>query len=85
MKVEVTVTHEIDLDVETVARWFCGLSDEDQAQLFIDINRVAYEVMQENSETQWYYMCKHLSTCKCSNADTRDMLRYWAKNLKEPT
>lgn len=82
-KTTLTVTTEITLDVETAATWFCGLSDEQQADFFINVQRVADETMGGNPYLQWAYMMGHLRTCECSNEATRAMIREWAAHLDD--
>ena len=82
MRVQVQYTTEIELDVETAAKWFTGLSDEQQADFFIGVQRESLK-WDGRPETQWYYMSRHLAECGCSNAATRDMIRYWAETVGE--
>lgn len=80
-----TVTKEVDLDVRTAAMWFWGLSDEDQAQFLIEVEKISREDLRGSSaDTQWYYMCGHLKSCECSNDETREMVRSWGAYVTEP-
>ena len=80
--ISVTVTTEIPLDVETAAKWFWGLSDEDQAQFLIEVDRISRADVGYGASTQWSYMIGHLQTCECSNDDARQMVRDWASYLE---
>jgi hypothetical protein len=78
----VTLTTEIELDVSVAAKWFCGLDDEQQAQFLIEVEKVSRESMAGKAGVQWLYMMGHLIDCKCSNDQTRDMIREWASYLE---
>lgn len=79
----ITVTTEIELDTVTAAKWFWGLSDEDQAQFLIEIEKISRETTGGRAGMQWCYMMGHLQTCECSNQQTRDMVEEWASYLRE--
>lgn len=79
-RTSITITTEVDLDVQTAAKWFWGLSDEDQAQFLIEVERVSREDV-GNASSQWCYMIGHLKTCECSNEPARQMVRDWADFL----
>jgi hypothetical protein len=80
MKATVTRTFEIDITAKEAAEWFCGVSDEDQAQFLIEVERISRE-WHPNADGQWWYMCGHLQECGCSNEETREMVRTWAHYL----
>lgn len=81
-RTSITVTTEVELDVLTAAKWFWGLSDEDQAQFLIEVERVSRDDV-GNASSQWSYMIGHLKTCTCSNDQTREMVRDWAGYLTD--
>jgi hypothetical protein len=64
-------------------KWFWGLSDEDQAQFLIEIERISRADVGSSANTQWYYMIGHLKTCECSNENARQMVKDWAGFLKD--
>lgn len=78
-----TETTEIDLDVADAAKWFWGLTDEDQAQFLIEVDRVSRAEVGYGANSQWCYMIAHLKTCPCSNDDARQMVRDWAGFLED--
>ncbi len=72
----IKVTTEIDLDIDTAAKWFCGLDDDQMAKFLVKVatESLSYE---GNAENQWYYLGGHLRSCSCVTEATRDMLRKW--------
>lgn len=71
----VRVTTDIELDIETAAKWFCQLDDDQMCKFLVSVQRETenYPAM----DNQWYYLGGHLKSCKCSNEATREMLRQW--------
>jgi len=84
-KQEVTVT----INAATLARIFCAMADEQQAQVFIECAKIGMEWEEERLKDQrgifigmtgqFYRIGKHLKTCQCSNEKTRDLI----ENLME--
>jgi hypothetical protein len=84
MKVQVTVTHEIDLDLKTVAAWFAHLSDDDQAKFFGEVQAAVDRTWErpEAAHNQWWYIGRHIATCECARAG-RDMIQGIADAMNE--
>ena len=73
-KSTITVTTEVELDVETAAKWFSGLSDERQAQFFVEVAKAA-KSWDGPPDMQWNYVAGHLVNCKCSTDDARSLIK----------
>lgn len=74
MKVEVTTTHEIEIDLKLCAKWFAGLSDEEQAQFFIEVAEEGKKFPSPQS-MQWFLVGRHLRTCDCATYASRDLIQ----------
>jgi len=76
-RIAIAITTEIDLDIETAAKWFAQLDDDQMCQFLVAVAAEAqsYPSLTDN---QWYYLGGHLRNCKCSNDETREMIRSWA-------
>jgi len=68
---------EIDLDIETAARWFAGLDDDQMCKFLVAVAKET-ESYPCSPENQWYYLGGHLRNCECSTDGARDMVRKWA-------
>lgn len=55
---EVEVTVKVPLTVELVARWFAGVSDEEQTEFFVKVAEIAQTW--RDSTGQWSYLGGHL-------------------------
>jgi hypothetical protein len=82
-KIKATTTTEFDLSVETAAVWFADLGDEEQAQFFIEVAKVA-ETWTHSAMQQWYMVGRHLRTCSCSTPEARAMIEDIASGVREP-
>ena len=65
-------TTDVAMDVELVAKWFCGLNDEQQAQFFIEVARTG--LTWTDPGHQWWGLGRHLKKCGCSTDEARTML-----------
>lgn len=86
MNVRATIKSEVEveLNAEAAAQWFWSVSDEEQADFLIAVERISREAVGEGgADSQWFYMVGHLNTCKCSNPETRAMIRSWGERIKE--
>lgn len=71
---KITITTEIELDIETAAKWFSGLSDDDWCKFFVAVAKEA-EAWGPFGEGQMYWATgRHLATCECSSNGARAML-----------
>ncbi len=84
-KIEFKSTTEVEVDMETLAQCFANMNDEDQAQFFIEVAKIAESWSAFRAESQWWYVGRHLATCRCSTDSARDMIRSLADaiNLKQ--
>lgn len=79
---EITTTVTIDLDIKTAAKWFSALSDEQQADFFVEVAEAA---KQWKCQGRWGYQFwltgRHLRDCDCSNDDARQLIREIAEGM----
>lgn len=82
--IDVMVKTQIELDVKLLAEQFCAMSDEEQAQFFIECAAIAaaWPTKYGGAGYQWYLAGRHLSTCECSNEDAREMVRELASGIE---
>ncbi len=67
---------EVRLTPLELAKAFCELNDEAQAQFFIECARIAGEWSGGlGADWQWTQVGAHLRTCSCSTDEARDMVR----------
>lgn len=82
MKIEMMST--VDIDVETLARLFVHLDDDQMCKFFVEVHRQATEIGPQ-FDNQWYFLGGHLRNCKCSNEGTREMLRNIVYHMEHST
>lgn len=78
----IRVTTDIELDIETAAKWFAGLDDDQMCRFLVAVAAEA-EKYPSNPDNQWYYLGGHLRNCECSTDAAREMVKawaYWAEN-----
>ena len=73
----IKVTTEISLDIETAAKWFTELDDDQMCKFLVEVARIANQ-WGRNPDNQWYYLGGHLRNCKCSTPEAREMVKAWA-------
>lgn len=73
----ITVTTEIDLDVETAAKWFASLDDDLMCKFLVAVAAEA-EKYPHSPDNQWHYLGGHLRNCECSTVAAREMIKAWA-------
>lgn len=73
----ITVTTEIELDINTAAKWFANLDDDSMCRFLVAVAKEA-ENFSGNMDNQWYYLGGHLKNCHCSTEGAREMVRKWA-------
>lgn len=80
----ISITTEIDLDIETAAKWFAQLDDDQMCNFLV---RVAAEskAYPSDPDDQWFYLGGHLANCECSTEDAREMLRRWVYWMEHST
>ena len=77
----ITVTTEIDLDIETAAKWFANLADDQMAQFLVGVAAEAANYPR-SPDNQWYYLGKRLREEGAQEA--REMVQQWADFIKPP-
>ena len=73
----ITVTTEIELDIDVAAKWFASLNDDQMCRFLVAVANEASKYP-SNPDNQWYYLGGHLANCECSNNETREMIKSWA-------
>lgn len=73
----IKVTTEIDLDIDTAAKWFAGLDDDEMCRFLVAVAEEA-KAYPGDPDNQWYYLGGHLNSCECATEDARGMVRKWA-------
>ena len=73
----IRVTTDITLDIETAAKWFAALDDDQMAKFLVAVAAEAQKYP-GNPDNQWYSLGGHLRNCECSTEDAREMIRAWA-------
>lgn len=76
MKFEV----DVELTPEVLARAFCDMNDEEQADFFIHAAAIAAK-WSDPAQHQWMMVGIHLKTCECSTFGAREMIRNLADGL----
>lgn len=77
---------EIELSIENAAKWFSGLSDDEQAGFFIAVAEEAKQWQGGNgSSYQWYRVGSHLKNCEYSTHEARELIRQIADGLEHGT
>ena len=71
---------EIEPKPHNLAEVFADWGDEDQAQFFIEVARIA-ETWEGGDFDQWYAVGRHLVTCSCSSPEARDLIRSLARGV----
>ncbi len=65
---------EMGIYPDELARFFCEMDDEQQAEFFIACARHAKE-WDFSAHGQWFAVGRHLKECDCSNDSARDMVK----------
>lgn len=82
----ISITTEIDLDLETGAKWFCGLSDDEVCRFLVMVAADMQTWGPGRGDMFCYALSRHLMDCECSTEAAREMIRTWAwyPNHPEP-
>ncbi len=85
MKIEMLST--VDVDIPLIAKIFAAMSDDDQAQFFIEVARIAKEWPTQlgGPSYQWWLIGSHLRNCSCSTNEAREMIREIAQAVESGT
>ena len=87
----IRVTTDIELDIETAAKWFAALNDDDMAKFFCAVAEKVkgWPHPAMSPQMMWAYVGEHLATCECSTEDGRNMLRdivhFMEQRINPPT
>ncbi len=68
-----TTKQTVVLDVKLAAEWFVELNDEQQADFFIEVARIASRWPHDHTH-QWWLVGRHLRTCNCSTEEARELV-----------
>lgn len=86
--IRVTTQVEVALDLETAAKWFSGLSDDEMCKFFVlvadEAERWPRNLMNVGPEMMWYFVGGHLRNCTCSTDAAREMIRGIAAAMDRP-
>jgi hypothetical protein len=72
----VKITTTIDLDIETAAKWFASLDDDQMCRFLVAVAEES-KSFSCHADYQWYYLGGHLRNCECSTDTAREMIRSW--------
>jgi len=75
MRAEVKITTSIELDIETAARWFAELDDDNQARFFVAVAKHSMAWPQYGRDVQWFRVGSHLKNCECATEEARQIVR----------
>lgn len=78
----IQITTQIDLELETAAKWFANLNDDEMCKFLVLVAKEA-EAFPSCGDSQWYYLGGHLRNCECSTDGARKMIEswyYWMQN-----
>lgn len=70
----ITITTQVDLDIETAAKWFAGLSDEDWCAFFVAVADQSVVWGPGLESSMYWAVGRHLRECECSSEGARAML-----------
>lgn len=77
-----SVEAEVAFTPRVLAEVFADMSDEDQAQFFIEVAEIACQWEQgANQGWQWSLVGGHLRDCSCSSPEARDIVRAIARGI----
>jgi hypothetical protein len=80
--VEVVTKTTLAIDMKVAAEWFSALTDEQQADFFIEVARLSAEWgCRGHWGEQYYLVGRHLRDCECSTENAREMVRSLADGL----
>lgn len=69
------ITVEISPTIAQLADAFCQLTDDDQAQFFIECARIMQSWGGAHRAMQAHYIGRHLRDCQCSTYEARELVR----------
>lgn len=78
--VEVPITVKVEMTPALLAQAFADMSDEAQAQFFIDVAAIA-ATWGPDPHHQWYLVGRHLRTCSCATDESRELVATIARAI----
>jgi hypothetical protein len=72
----ITVTTQIELDIEIAAKWFASLDDDAMCRFLVAVAAESKK-FDGSPDNQWYYLGGHLKNCACLTEDAREMVKSW--------
>jgi hypothetical protein len=81
-RTSITITTEVDLDIETAAKWFAGLTDDEWCKFFVAVSNETALWSPHAEGTMYWATGRHLATCECSTDDARAMLHDIVKAME---
>jgi hypothetical protein len=76
---------EVPVGPQELAQAFAQMDDEQQAQFFIEVAKIAKEWPNAplgGAEMQWIRVGVHLRKCECSTEEARDLVRTIALGIE---
>ncbi len=86
MKVNVTISREIELTPADLGQAFIEMDSDSQTTFFVAAAKHASENWDRNEralEAQGYEIGRHLRTCKCSSEAARNLVEMIAYGMEE--
>ncbi len=71
---------DLNLTPAQLAELFCQLVDDDQAQFFVEVGKIA--AGWTCATMQWHRVGRHLRDCECSTVDGRAVIEEIADGMK---
>jgi hypothetical protein len=71
----------VELSIDLVARWFCELDDEQQADFFIAVAARA-QAWPRDQGYQWYLVGRHLVNCSCGTPEALALVEELSNGIR---
>lgn len=82
--IEKQISARVEFTPKMLAEIFADMSDEQQAQFFIDLAEDA-KSWPTGGHMQWYLVGRHLATCSCSTYEARELVAAIARGADQST
>lgn len=83
-KVMIEINSKVEVDIDVLAKCFCGLDDDQQCQFFVKVAEEA-KTWKQHQEYQWILVGGHLRNCKRSSNEARELIESIYYGLKNST
>lgn len=80
--VTVEIKSKITLDIETAAKWFAALNDDEQSRFFVAV-AAEMDEWPGGADGQLYHIGGHLKNCACSTDSAREWIQTLARYARE--